>query len=628
MLQVIRDKAQSWIAWVIVGLIIIPFALFGLNQYVGGGEEPLAASVDDSKITDRELQQAYYRQRERLTQMFGDKLPPNMFSEEVLKKQLLQQLIEDRLVMQNGLALDMVVGDQLLAQIVHSIGAFQQDGQFSRDIYSQVMRAQGMAPAGFEEMLRRDLMLEQYRRGLEGSEFATLAEQHHLLQLQQQQRRAGYLTIPVTRFKDAFDLSEADVEAYYRDNSSRYMRPEQASIEYIELKQSTLNQNIEISDEELRERYDAQKLNYITPEERRASHILFLVDEDSEATAKEKAHQALKRLNAGEDFSALAKELSDDPGSATQGGNLGYFGREVMDPAFEAGSYAMQIGEVSSPIRSEYGFHIIRLDDIRGGETKSFDMVKQDLKLEIQNERSEQLFYDQAELLASLSYEHPDTLQTAADELGLSIKKSTLFTRQGGVGITQDPKVTGATFSEDVLQRGNNSAVLELARDHLLVLRLLEHRPEGVLPLDEVRGAIVSTLKQQRATKMATDMAATLLLRIESGESVSELAQSESLEWHQPELLMREHKGIDSTLLKELFRMPHPAAEGSVMRQITKLPNGDSAVVELFAVIEPVKSDGGDSVDQQRKVESSFADATMDGVIQHLRANASITIKQ
>ncbi len=446
MLQKIRDNAQSWIAWVIVGLIIIPFALFGLNQYSGGGSEPLAATVDDSEITQRELQQAYYRQRQRLQQMFGDKLPPNLFSEEILKQQLLQQLIEDRLVMQSGNQMKMKVGDLLLSEVVQSIDAFQEGGEFSREAYDRVMRTQGMLPGQFEQMLRRDLLLEQYRTGVEGSDFSTPAEKQQRLQLEQQQRQAGYLIVSANRFKEGITLTDADIDSFYQQNSSRYMRPEQVSIEYIELKQGALNQGIDVDPAELKERYEAQKLNYVTPEERRASHILFLVDEDDDATAKLKAEAAVERLNSGEEFAALAKELSNDPGSSEQGGDLGFFGREVMDPAFEESAYALAKGEISAPIRSEFGYHIIRLDDIRGGETKTFEMVEQDLKREIQAERSEQLFYDQAEILANLTYEHPDSLQTAAEEMELDIQSTAPFTRNGGKGLTKNLKISGAAL--------------------------------------------------------------------------------------------------------------------------------------------------------------------------------------
>lgn len=565
MLQFIRDRAQGWIAWVIVGLIIIPFALWGLNEYVGGGTEIAAAEVNGQNISQRQLQETYYRQRQRLQEMFGDQLPEELFSEAAMKQQLLQQLIEDELLLQSSFSSKMRIGDQQLVGLIRSIDAFKENSQFSNELYERVLRTQGMQPATFEYKVRRDLLLQQYKAGIQDSEFATAAETKLIADLNQQQRQIDYITVPVSNFESSISISDEEINSYYEANQSRFRTPEMVKVSYIELKQKAIASEVDVDESLLKERYESQIINYKTPEERRARHIL--ITDDNDAKAKQDADALLAKLKSGDSFEELAKSLSQDPGSAAQGGDLGFFGLGLMDPAFENAAYKLNIGELSPVVKSEFGYHIIKLEEIRGGETKSFADVKSEILAEVQQESAEQRFYDQAESLANLTYEQPDTLQVAAEQLNLAIEKSSFFGQSGGQGIAKNSKFSQAAFSEDVLQRGNNSEVIELSKTHFVVLRLDEHQPEGVKPLDSVNTAINNLLLKEKAEADAKTYASTLLENIKGGEQVSSLAEQEKLKWNEA-TIKRDSKDIDPVIVSAAFKMAHPKSDESTRKLV------------------------------------------------------------
>jgi peptidyl-prolyl cis-trans isomerase D len=633
MLQVIRDRAQGVFAWIIVGLISIPFALWGINSYFGGGGDEGVAEVDGVKISKPQLQNAYQQQRERLSQMFGGQLPENLFSEEMMKQQVLQQLIEKQLLLQAALDNGMQVGDQQLAELITGIDAFHSGGKFDPAEYERVLARQGMSPKLFENRVRRDLLAGQLNEAVLSSEFTLPSEIDAQLKLQQQQRDIGYMVVPVSNFLGGIAVSEEEARNYYESNSARYMQPEQVKIDYLELTADTLAADIAVSEEEVRQRYEAQKLNFRTPEERRARHILIQIaadaDEATVQSAQAKAEALLQRINSGEDFAELAKTESQDPGSARNGGDLGFFGHGVMDKAFEEATFALQKGEVSGVVRSAFGLHIIKLEDIRGGETKTYEAVAAELKREMQNERATEIFYDMSERLASLTYEQPDTLTTAAEQLALPLQSSDYFTRSGGRGIAADPKVVDAAFSEDVLVRGNNSETIQLGDNRLLVLRVNDHKPEALRPFDEVKAAIMGSLKRDRALLKAREQAAALLVQLQAGEEPQAVATAQNLEWKQQRGLKRDSRELDTSIVQAVFRMPHPA-DGTDSQQRLEMPGGDQAVVALYAVTpgDVAGADAATRTNITQRLERANSNAAEQALIAGLRERAEITVKQ
>lgn len=630
MLQVIRDRAQGVFAWIIVGMISIPFALWGINSYFGGGGDNSVAEVDGVKISSYQLQNAYQQQRDRLAQMFGGKLPENLFSEEVMKEQVLQQLIEKEILIKAAVDNGMRIGNRQLAELITAIDAFHVDGKFDQEQYERVLAQQGMSPKLFENRVRRDLIAAQLSELAGNTEFTLESELATQLSLQQQTRDIAYMTVAVDSYMAGIEVSEEEARNYYQSNASRYMQPEQVRIDYLELKADDIASTMEVSEEEMRQRYETQKLNFRTPEERSARHILVSVSGDAdEAAAQARAESLLQRINNGEDFAELAKAESQDPGSARNGGDLGFFGLGVMDKAFEKATFALKKGEVSGVVRSAFGFHIIKLEDIRGGETKPYEAVAEELKREMQKELANEIFFEKAEQLASLSYEQPDTLSMAAEQLQLKVKSSGYFARSGGAGIAAEPKITAAAFSEDVLARGNNSETIELADDHLVVLRINDHKPEALRPFEQVKGAIEGSIKREKARAKALEEGNALYARLQAGEKAEALAASAGTEWKSVEALQRDNSELDRTLVQAVFRMPHPAESGVAHQQLT-LSNGDQVLLALYRVTS------GDAAAVEKtlranaaqRLERATVNAVDEAMISALRERAEITIKK
>ena len=632
MLQVIRDRAQGVFAWIIVGMISIPFALWGINSYFGGGGDNSVAEVDGVKISSWQVQNGYQQQRDRLAQMFGGKIPENLFSEEVLKRQVLEQLVDKELLIKLARDQRMRIGDQQLSDTITGIDAFYVDGKFDAQQYERVLAQQGMSPRLFEQRVRRDLIAGQFLEGASSSEFVLESEIDNHLQLQQQRRDMGYLMIPVSRYQKDVTVNADEVSAYYDSNSVRYMRPEQLSIDYLELKGDSIANGIEVSEEQMRQRYEAQKLNFRSAEERKARHILIQVAgnaSEAEVTAAgAKADELLQRLKGGEDFSKLAIAESQDPGSAKSGGDLGYFGLGVMDKTFEQATFALQKGQLSEVVRSAFGFHIIKLDDIRGGETKPYEAVAADLKREMQMEAAAEIFYERSERFATLTYEQPDTLAAAAEALQLKVVSSELFTRNGGKGLTANPKVIEAAFSEDVLQRGNNSAPLEIGENHLVVLRIKEHQAEALRPLEEVKAEIESKLRHDKSVELAKADASAVHAKMEAGESAETVAAAYKLEWKRDSSVQRDNQQLDRTIVQTLFRMPHPQ-QGGATTQVVALASGDQAVVALYGVApaDLAKVEKKSRTEARQLLERASTGAFDQTVLAALRGRADITIK-
>jgi peptidyl-prolyl cis-trans isomerase D len=632
MLQIIRDRAQGAFAWVIVGMITIPFALWGISSYFEGGGDDSIAEVDGAKISPRQVQSTYQQQRDRLQQMFGGKIPENLFSEEAMKSQILQQLIEKEVLIQAATDNGMRIGDQQLADTITGIDAFSRDGKFNAEQYERVIAQQGMSPRLFEQRVRRDLIATQLTDAIVSTEFTLDSEVEAQLRLQQQQRDIGYMLVPVDKFEQGIEVSVEESRAYFDSNSGRYMQPEQVKVDYLELNAASITAGITVDEDEKRQRYETQKLNFRTAEERKARHILIQagssVSEKEMNGARAKAEALLQRINNGEDFAELATAESQDPGSAKKGGDLGFFGQGVMDKAFEDAAFALQKGMVSGVVQSAFGFHIIKLDDIKGGETKSYEQVAAELEREIKNERAAEIFFDKAEQLASLTYEQPDTLSVAAEQLQLEIKSSDYFARAGGSGIGANPKVITAAYSEDVLAHGNNSASIELGENHLVVLRINDHKPETLRPFEEVMAEIETSLKRDKARTRALEEATTLFAKLQAGESPESLALSQQLEWKLQSALQRDNSELDRSIVQAVFRMPHPN-EGGVSKQLT-LSGGDQALVSLYAVragdAAAVKATVRSDVEQRlARANSSAAEQAL---IAGLRKRAEITIKK
>ncbi|MCO6414155.1 MAG: SurA N-terminal domain-containing protein [Thiogranum sp.] len=633
MLQAMRDKVMGWLGWIIIGLIIITFALFGLGSYLQDKTRVFAAKVNDVEISPRDLATAYQQQRAQLEEMLGDNFKPGLIDDQAIKRRALDTLINRALLLQAAQTDGMAVSDQLLAATIHAIPAFQVDGEFSEELYQQFLIQRGATAAGFEADTRSSLAAEQLVNGLSRTVFVAPYELEQAYSLQEQQRDFSYVVVPAAAFEKDVEISEEEIAQYYSDHGDQFMIPERVRLAYVRLTAEQLGANIEIDDAELEAYYEERKQALQTLEQRRASHILIQVASDADETAVEaartKAADLRARIGDGEDFSKLAKEFSDDPGSAPDGGDLGFFSRGAMVPEFEASVFSLDEGDVSDLVRTQFGFHIIKLTGVRESEIPPLEQVRDELLAEMQQRRAGDLFYGQLDQLTDLSYEVPDTLDEAASALGLQVQTSDWLTADGGPGIGEYPQVVAAAFSDDVLEAGHNSEPVQVGENDVIVVRVAEREAAHRAPLNEVRDQIAKILTRQKAAQAAQDRGEALLEKLQQGASMDELEEHAGIDItvEKADGIKRSATEYPAGLIKAAFSLGKPAP-GSPVDHGEALPSGDYAVMRLTAVKE------GDVAAMQeqsrdrfvRGYESMRSSLAVSTLLRGLRERAEIVI--
>jgi len=631
MLNFIREKIQGWVAWVIVGLLIIPFALWGINEYFGNGGGLVAATVNGTEIDQREFQQAFYEQRSRMQEMLGSQYDSRIFDPQ-LRQRVINELVERELLLQNADAMGYRVSDQNVAATIRSFEAFQENGVFSPELYRQQLQAQGQSPAVFEQRIKRALLASQLPTAVAATAFVTDTELDALIRLQGQQREVAYLTLPIKQYEDPTDASDEAVASYYETHRERFMTPERVSVEYVELSADGLGADVDPGDEKLREFYQSRSQQFSVPEERKVRHILFTIPEGASESDVEavraKAEQVLKRIRDGESFAELAKEVSEDPGSADMGGDLGFISQGVMEPDFEKVAFALKEGEVSEPVLTSFGFHLIEVDEIRPGKVKPFESVRDELLKEYRRDEAEREYFDLADKLTNMAYETPDSLSEVAEALGLPLKESALFSRDGGKGLFADQHLVNAAFSDEVLKQGFNSEPVEVGDKHVVVLRVKEHREAAPLPLEEVAEVIKQQIIAEKARERARQAAAKLVERLEAGASREEIAKEAGAEWQTSPALERNAVTVDSALVQTVFRMPRPA-EGSTRYGSTALSSGDFAVLALSRVTDgdPASFDQAERENLRQQLTNLRGTESSQALLESLKAKARIVIQ-
>jgi len=632
LMQGIRDHAKGWIAWIVVGFISIPFALWGIQEYFNPNPNVAVAEVEGTEIDLASLRRAIQRERIRLQSMFGADLDPSRVNDALLRSEALERLIEDELLVQAGRRHGLTVSDQLLAARINSESLFREDGRFSQEAYERWLRSQGYSAGGFEQEFRRTLLTSQLYTGIAESAFVTGRELEEALRLAAQERDFSRLVVPVSRF-DEVEIPESRIREHYERNRDRMLAEERVVVRYVELSRDDVEAQIRPDEDELRRMYEASRINFSVPEQRRARHILITLDAEAGATAVAAARAELedleRRIEQGADFAALAEAHSQDPGSADLGGDLGFFGPGIMDAAFEAAVFEMSPRE-RRIVRTPFGLHLIELTDVRAGRTRTFEEARDELLRAYRRERSEALFFGQAEQLANLGFEHPDTLEVAAEALGLEIRETEPFGRDGAnAGLAAEPEAVEAAFSPDVLEDGNNSEALQLSGDRIVVLRVAEHRPARPLSYEEARPRILEALRAEEARARARALGEQVLARLRAGEDAAEVAAAHGLEWQRESGVTRDASVLGPDLTRALFRMPPPPGGAAASYAGDVARAGDFVVLALHAVRDGDPAEVADSRRQAMlaALRRDRARAAFGGFVRSLRERARIEVR-
>ncbi len=599
MLQNIRDRSQSWLAWIILGLISIPFAFWGMDSYFQNSDNDIVvAEVEGTEISLATYRTVMKQQQNRMRQILGAQFDPEMFDRAEIKQAVLENLIQDQVEARAARAWGFQISDELLRQTIADIPELQRNGRFDNDLYRRVLAQQGMTEAQFEVNLRRDMAQQLMRSSLQSS--AVIGERMlaDAVALRDEVRRARSSRISAAAWKDEVKPSDAQIQDAYTAAAARFQEPEEVRVAWIEASLGALAKEESVSEEELRALYDSRVQAFQANEQRRARHILLTVDAGADEATWQAAEQQLNgwrmQVTAGADFAALAKEHSQDPGSAAEGGDLGFFERGVMVPAFDQAVFSLQPSEVSQPIRTEFGMHLIQLVEVRADEPPSFADERPALLKEMQRIQAEERFYDLVDRLANAAYEHPDGLTVAAELTGLSVQESGWFTAQGGEGMMRHPQIVQRAFSDEVMRQGRNSGLIELEPDHVLVLRVLEHKPARQQALAEVLDDVVALVKQRLQAEAAKEAAEAQLEALRSDQALFTVCCA----WSEAKDYQR-NAAEDRELVAGLFAMN---AEQERYARVA-LRNGD----QLLVALEQVTPGTLEALDAQARTQLELA---------------------
>ncbi|WP_319379563.1 SurA N-terminal domain-containing protein [Thiomicrorhabdus sp.] len=627
MLQAIRDHAQGWIAWVIVGLIILTFALFGIDQYARGDKTTTVAEVNGEGVTATDFLTLYNREKMRLQKQFGD-MYESIVKDEELRSQVLNALIESKLISQWNQEHNLLISDQQLAATIQSAQVFQDKGEFSQKLYEEILARNGLNVARFEYEQREFLAENQFRSLTLSSAFSTNSETEQLAQLQGQQRQINYLRIDQRPFLEKVTVDEAEIAAEYEKSKSDWLEPEKVQMQYVELSQAQLAQDIEVNDALLKAFYQDNQSLFTLPEKRHAKHILVRMDADT-PEAEEKAKRTLAeiedKLKKGESFEELAKIYSQDPGSASSGGDLGEFEQGMMVPAFDQAVFSMQSGEISKPVKTEFGYHLIKLESIVSKTLPEFAEIKEDVEKQYKKQQAEKQYFDKLEQLNTVAYEQPENLQAVADAVGLPLKTTEAFGRHGGTSeVTSNPKFIQAAFSDDVMKNNLNSTAIELGNNQAVVIHLDQHFPERQKTLQEVSEQIKQELTRAKAVAEAGKLAQSLLPKVQAGENPESLMSS-GVEWHPIGWIERNSQRLLPQMVSEVFKIQKPQTGASVWHSY-QLPTGDTVLIELSGV--KTESVGEEQkVSLQKAFTELSSNAELDARLKALMAKAEIVRK-
>ncbi len=631
MLEKFRLMSQTWVAKVILALITIPFALFGVEYYfrqAGGGADTVA-KVDGYTISQAEFTENLRNQLERMQAGLRDaRMDPSALDTPELRREALAALVNRRLLTAYADRVRLTVPDNLLVNEISQVDAFQEDGKFSRARYEEVLRSKGLTPALFETRLRDDLKIQLVQESMASTQWVPQVVTDAFLILNDQTRELSVAEIPLQAFLGKVKIDDGTVKQYYDAHLDRFKVPERVKVQYLVLTADQLAQDAVVTPEEVAKAYSdpANQARWGGTETRRASHILISVpakaSESQRSAAREQAQKILTQAQAHPDqFAALAKQYSQDPGSASQGGDLGYFGRGVMAPSFEAAVFGMKSGEIQGPVETEFGFHIIKLTDTKAGKVRSLAEVTPQLTQDLRRQRAAQRFAEAAESFSNLVYEQSTSLKPAAEKLKLTIKDSGWITRGGPVDVPllNHPKLLNALFSTESIQDGRNTQAIEVAPNTLVAAHVVAHEPSVARPLAEVKESIAQLLQREEAAKLVRQEGEARLTDLKAGKTIA-------FTWSAMRQLTRQSAlsgGLPSMVVTPAFQVSTthlPAYTGTMM------PSGSYILVRVTQVSPGNPADAAKRKQAEAGLTRAYGEATMSDFMAGLRKTADVRL--
>jgi peptidyl-prolyl cis-trans isomerase D len=622
-MQAFRDLVRGWLGKFLLGLLMIPFAIVGIESYFVGGKAAPAATINDEEISQNDLDRSVDQQRQRILASMGEQPDASRLDLVILRQEVLKGLIDRALLSQQAKKVGFLIDDVTISRLIQETPAFQENGVFSETRYQQVLRNMGEDAANFPAKAKKEIAVSQLASGINQTAFVSAKELDALSALDNQKRDIHVVMVTAAPYLPSVQVSDDEVNKYYKANAAKYTSDEKVSVDYMVLGAELFADKVLLTDADVEARY-AEKLKALeSNEQRRASHILINIDDKTkEADALAKIKGLEKRIQAGEDFGALAKEFSQDQGSATNNGDLGFAGKGMFVPEFEKSLYALKVNEVSAPVKTQFGYHIIKLLEVQKAPVPTMAELRPSLEAEVRAAKSEELYAEAVEKMDALAYESSD-LKEGAKQYVMTLQTSPLFSKQGGEGLAANRKVVQAAFSDDVLKEGKNSSALALDDKHSVWIHLNKHEPARVKPLAEVATEIKSTLQLEKASALAKAEADAITKEVNSGKSSTEVAANHKIQWLDFVATARTANAPTADLLKVAFRLPNPKANTWTAEA--------TSVAKDYAVVALSKIDAGASTltaEQKKQFMTSLATARgqqeLQDYVTYLRSTAKI----
>ena len=609
---------------IVLAVIFLPFAFFGIDSYFRGADRSGSiATVNGQPVTQREFEQALQERQNALQRMVGSRVDPALLDTPELRFAVLESIVRQRLLLNQAVREGVLIPDAQLQQVISEQPAFQEGGKFSHARYEELLRRQGMTPVNFEITLRRDLMLDRVSEAYRSTAVVPNAVTERLLRINAQQREVSQSVLEPDRFVSQVKLEAGAAKQYYDTHPNEFQVAEQARLEYLALALDTIAAQSEVSADEIKQYYEQNSKRFSKSEERQASHILIAVDAKSSAEEKQaaraKAEALLKQVKQNPaSFADVAKKYSQDPGSAAQGGDLGFFPRGAMLKPFEDAVFQMKPGDIAGPVESTYGYHIIRLAAVKG---QGLDDVKKQIELELKRQKSGKKFSEMAEQFGNLVFEQGDSLKAAADALKLPIQTSGWVSRSGSEDkLLNNPKLLQAVFAEDAVKNKRNTEVIDVGNNTLIAARVAEYKPASMRAFEEVRAEITKRLTQQQAAQLAARQGREMLAKLKQGGEVS------GLTWGAANLLSRENsQGYTGPVLAEVFK-----ADASKLPAYAGLENaqGGFVLLKVTRVVDAGAVDTAKRKAASEELRKLMGQEELDAYVASLKLKSDVKVQQ
>lgn len=578
MLQHLRDNSRGVISFILIGFLVIIFALTGVEALFNWDTSAnQAVKVNGEVVTEMDVARAVGMQKQQMLNAYGDQIPAEFLSDEYLRKPAIDNLVQRMILSQAAKSAGMAIGDTYLAGQIASAPQFKNEsGAFDNNLYQQLLRNLGYTHGSYAKILSDELLINQLQAALSASAFTTSIQLDEIVALSFQSRDLQYVVLPSVKVRESIVIDDAAIQAYFDANQQLFVSEEQVAVDYISLSVADLMNGVSIPEAQLRSQYEQNLSSFVASTERQAAHILV------EGEGAEKIKIVAEKLASGVDFAQIAKEFSDDQGSKDQGGDLGFTKGDAFPVEFEAALAALKVGEVSAAVKTDAGTHFIKLLAEKKSAPPTFDEQKASIEEQLKRAEAETVFVAQLEKLRDLSY-NAENLRDVAQETGLKLENSGLFERSKGAGLLANAKVVAAAFSDEVLKEGNSSDLIEIDSSNVLVLKKTDYKPSQVKAIADVKEQIVNTLKDQKARALLDEQANKFLADLKSGVTISELAKAAGVELKQLKDAARNAPGADVDVIRHAFTMPKPEAKSLSVDSVVTA-SGDVAIVVLDKV--------------------------------------------